>query len=68
LLRDMRNTTWKVSDGSPRGITHLAQDADCSLWIGSESGLVSFDGLSFRLFQSPEGEPTLPVDTVTLCS
>ena len=63
-LRDMRNTTWKVSDGAPRGITHLAQDPDGSLWIGSESGLVNFDGLTFRLFRSPDREPTLPADTV----
>jgi len=63
-LRDMAHASWRERDGAPWGITHLAQGSDGSLWIGSESGLVNFDGQTFRPVQSPPGEPGLPADKV----
>jgi hypothetical protein len=63
-LREMGHATWTAGDGAPQAITHLAQDPDGSLWIGSESGLFNFDGQTFRPFESPPGEPRLPVGEV----
>src|ERR1041384_3605967 len=63
-LREMHRATWTARDGAPEAISHLAQDPDGSLWIGRESGLCNFDGKTFRQFQSPPGEPTLPSGAV----
>jgi ligand-binding sensor domain-containing protein/signal transduction histidine kinase len=44
---------WGIERGFPRGpVYSIAQTADGYLWIGTEKGLVRFDGLSFRLIQS----------------
>jgi signal transduction histidine kinase len=63
-LREMRHTAWAAGDGAPQGITHLAQDPDGSLWIGSENGLFNFDGQTFRPYESPRGEPQIPAEEV----
>jgi ligand-binding sensor domain-containing protein/signal transduction histidine kinase len=55
-LRDQ----WGPEQGFPGGPVYaFAQTPDGYLWIGTEKGLVRFDGLSFRLFQHTE-VPTLP--------
>jgi len=51
---------WGVEQGFTGGsITSFAQTADGYLWIGTEKGLIRFDGLTFRLFQqaSPAAFP-----------
>ena len=57
MLAQMDHTMWTARDGAPQTIEALAQAADGTLWIGSERGLVSFDGRTFRQFESPAGEP-----------
>ncbi len=43
---------WDSERGFPGGAVHaIAQTPDGYLWIGTEKGLVRFDGLSFLLFQ-----------------
>ena len=43
--------SWQTRDGLPtNGIRALAQDADGFLWLGTEAGLVRFDGVEFRTF------------------
>src|SRR6185295_14396919 len=59
-LREMHHAMWTARDGAPQAIRELAQHPDGTLWIGSESGLFNFDGRTFRLFQSPPGDPDLP--------
>src|SRR5580704_10216531 len=47
---------WGSEKGFPGGaVTALAQSADGYLWIGTEKGLVRFDGLTFRVF--PQATP-----------
>jgi signal transduction histidine kinase/ligand-binding sensor domain-containing protein len=51
---------WGAEQGFPGGPVHaIAQTPDGYLWIGTEKGLVRFDGLSFRLFQQFDST-TLP--------
>src|SRR5580658_5429557 len=50
---------WGVENGFPRGPVYaIDQTADGYLWIGTEAGLVRFDGLSFSLI--PSSAPELP--------
>src|SRR5215470_18972311 len=43
---------WASDKGFPGGsVSAIAQTADGYLWIGTEKGLIRFDGLNFRLFQ-----------------
>jgi ligand-binding sensor domain-containing protein/signal transduction histidine kinase len=48
---------WSAETGFPGGaVSSIAQTADGFLWIGTEKGLVRFDGVTFRLVQpSPQG-------------
>ena len=58
------HTSWRSREGAPAGIRALAQSADGMLWIGSQSGLFSFDGKTFVAMQSYAGSP-LPSGGVT---
>ncbi len=57
-------TRWNSRDSFPGGaINAIAQTPDGYLWIGAESGLVRFDGISFRLFEH-DNTPSLPAGHV----
>ena len=51
------HTAWRIQDGffggTPQAIT---QTSDGYLWIGTEAGLVRFDGISFVPWTPPNGE------------
>jgi signal transduction histidine kinase/ligand-binding sensor domain-containing protein len=63
-LAQMDHSMWTARDGAPQGVLALAQAGDGTLWIGSEAGLFNFDGRNFTAFESPPGEPSLPVAPV----
>ena len=51
------HTAWRIRDGFSRGfITCFAQTADGYLWLGSESGLLRFDGVRNVPWQPPAGQ------------
>ena len=51
------HTAWKVSEGFAKGITFaIAQTPDGYLWLGTESGLLRFDGVRAVEWQPPRGE------------
>jgi ligand-binding sensor domain-containing protein len=51
------HTSWKIRDGFAKGrITAIAQTPDGYLWLGSEFGLLRFDGVKAVPFQPP-GQP-----------
>jgi ligand-binding sensor domain-containing protein/signal transduction histidine kinase len=55
---------WGSEKGFPDGsVSAFAQTTDGYLWIGTEKGLVRFDGLNFRLFEQaiPTSLPIGPV-------
>lgn len=48
---NMSAHVWRVRDGLPQNaVQALAQTPDGYLWIGTNGGLVRFDGTEFRLF------------------
>ena len=49
--------TWSVEQGFPGGLVYaFAQTPDGYLWIGTEKGLVRFDGLTFHLLQHADSD------------
>jgi ligand-binding sensor domain-containing protein len=58
---------WGTERGWPGGsITAVAQTSDGYLWIGTDKGLVRFDGLNFHQFERAHPDPILigPVRTL----
>ncbi len=61
------HTAWRVQDGAFNGTPHaITQTADGYLWIGTEGGLVRFDGVRFTPWTSPDGQklPSNRVDSL----
>ena len=57
---DFTIASWGLDDGLPATrIWSIAEDAAGYLWIGTDAGLVRFDGSAFRLWSPVEG-PSLP--------
>ena len=51
------HTAWKIRDGFTEGtIFSVVQTPDGYLWLGTEFGLVQFDGVHAVPWQPPEGE------------
>src|ERR1700731_2897367 len=51
------HTVWKVREGFSKGyITSIAQTPDGYLWLGTEFGLLRFDGARNVPWQPPAGE------------
>ena len=51
------HTAWRIQDGFFSGTPQtITQTADGYLWIGTEAGLVRFDGISFVPWTSPNGK------------
>ena len=60
------HASWKVRDGFTKGvITSLAQTPDGYLWLGTESGLLRFDGVRPVQWQPPAGQQ-LPGSLITI--
>src|ERR687890_2431733 len=54
------HTSWKIRDGFTRGqITSIAQTPDGYLWLGTEFGLVRFDGIK-NVVWTPPADQQLP--------
>ena len=58
------HTEWKVSEGFSKGaILSIAQTPDGYLWLGTELGVLRFDGVKATPWQPP-GDQHLPSSTV----
>ena len=61
------HTSWKVRDGFARGyINPIAQTPDGFLWIGTEFGLVRFDGVEPVPWQPPDNQRLPPGNIFSL--
>ncbi len=63
-LSQFVHTSWTAKDGVPASIVDIAQTADGFLWLGTQSGLYRFDGVTFELYQ-PESGPAFLSNHVT---
>jgi len=58
------HTAWRIHDGFAKGfITAFAQTSDGYLWLGTEFGLLRFDGVRNTPWQPPAGT-ALPDDRI----
>jgi signal transduction histidine kinase/ligand-binding sensor domain-containing protein len=59
-LADFGRQSWVMENGLPQNSVHaLLQTRDGYLWLGTEAGLVRFDGNSFAVFDH-SSNPALP--------
>lgn len=68
LISQYMHERWGIERGFAGGsVSSIAQTADGYLWIGTEKGLVRFDGSTFRLFQQTTSAslPLGPVQVLT---
>ncbi len=50
-LRVIISDTWQTDEGLPQGtVTSMVQTPDGYLWLGTQNGLVRFDGVNFKVF------------------
>jgi ligand-binding sensor domain-containing protein len=51
------HTAWRVQDGTLKArVQAIAQTPDGYLWLGTEFGLLRFDGVRFAPWEPPKGE------------
>src|ERR1700734_1314262 len=56
---------WRTDSGLPQNTVHsILQTSDGYLWLGTDGGLVRFDGLDFITFDA-ENTPQFKSDTVS---
>ncbi len=56
-VRQYSHTTWKIRDGFSKGVIgSVAQTPDGYLWLGTEFGLLRFDGKRNVPWQPPAGQ------------
>src|SRR5215467_5637012 len=60
------HTSWKIRDGFPKGqVVSVTQTPDGYLWLGTEFGLVRFDGVRNVPWQPPP-DPLLSSNVYSL--
>lgn len=63
-LRSLNRQAWGTENGLPQNtVQALAQTRDGYVWLGTEVGLVRFDGIGFTLFDKTS-KPALPGNDV----
>ena len=56
-INQYAHTAWTIRDGALKSIvTTIAQTPDGYLWLGTELGIIRFDGVRFVPWQPPAGE------------
>jgi len=63
---EVGHDVWTFKEGAPENVNTLAQTADGFLWIGTQTGLVRFDGTRFEPFHSPFGDQLLSTNVYSL--
>ena len=62
-LGQLYHSVWGAKQGITGAVAALAQTTDGYLWLGTEDGLLRFDGTSFERYEPESG--TLPANSVS---
>jgi len=65
-LFQLQHTSWTEREGAPPQINDIVQAADGSLWLGSGEGLYRFDGFTFEVVRSIDGDSPAPTEILCL--
>src|SRR5258708_7841447 len=65
LIAQYGHSAWRTQDGFLDRPSALTQTTDGFIWVGTSSGLARFDGVTYRRWTPPAGEP-LPYVTYLL--
>ncbi len=61
--------SWRIEDGLPDNtIRSITQTTDGYLWLAANSGLVRFDGVSFKVFNMENVPGMINENVYTLCA
>jgi ligand-binding sensor domain-containing protein len=61
------HTSWKIREGFPKGmIPSIAQTPDGYLWLGTDLGLIRFDGVQNVPWQAPADQPLPSIFVMSL--
>lgn len=64
-IEQYAHASWRIQDGQLPGMLYaVAQTRDGNLWVGTEFGLLRFDGTRFLPWQPPQGQH-LPDEYIT---
>jgi len=56
---------WNTKDGLPQNtVNAMLRSRDGYLWLGTQNGLASFDGVRFRVFGTPDGLPSAVINVL----
>ena len=55
-ITQIAHTVWTEKDSAPADIVAITQTSDGYLWLGTWTGLFSFDGIRFANFEPRAGE------------
>ncbi len=59
MLSQYIHNSWGMDEGFPGGsVTSIAQTPDGYLWIGTDRGIIRFDGINFHTFEAGSATPT----------
>jgi len=63
-ITQYRLSSWNSADGLPQNtVGALAQTPDGYVWIGTQEGLIRFDGIGFTIFNR-KNTPALSTSTI----
>jgi signal transduction histidine kinase/ligand-binding sensor domain-containing protein len=60
------HTAWRIYDGTIPNFNGITQTTDGYIWLGTQDGLMRFDGVRFSLWRSVDGKPLIKGFTVLL--
>lgn len=65
-LAQLHHAAWSTRQGAPAQVESMAQTDDGLLWLGTATGLFTFDGLQFERFAPPadQAPPSAAVSTL----
>ena len=66
-ISQFMHTSWSAKEGIPGPVRAIAQTPDGYLWLGTEAGLLRFDGTHFVLWEAEKTERLPNYSVWSLC-